>query len=136
MRCRTFELLFLGCTETGLYNEMLIHQHFPASSTFAHTHKTSTTLSTKIWQYGACIFTAARTLLICKLGTTSERKDLSFTYINVPHITSLLHGLELCTSHVHSISPKPLTRAAELCDAVPKGACLPKFPTMLPGISC
>ena len=44
--------------------------------------------------------------------------------MEIPHSVSLLDGLELCTSHVRSISTKPLTRAAELCDAVPKGACL------------
>ena len=47
--------------------------------------------------------------------------------MEIPHSASLLDGLELCTSHVRSISTKPLTRAAELCDAVPKGACLSKF---------
>ena len=46
--------------------------------------------------------------------------------MEIPHSASLLDGLELCTSHVRSISTKPLTRAAELCDAVPKGACLAK----------
>ena len=47
--------------------------------------------------------------------------------MEIPHSVSLLDGLELCTSHVRSISTKPLTRAAELCDAVPKGACFAKF---------
>ena len=47
--------------------------------------------------------------------------------MEIPHSVSLLDGLELCTSHVRSISTKPLTRAAELCDAVPKGACSVKF---------
>ena len=46
--------------------------------------------------------------------------------MEIPHSASLLDGLELCTSHVRSISTKPLTRAAELCDAVPKGACFVK----------
>ena len=46
--------------------------------------------------------------------------------MEIPHSVSLLDGLELCTSHVRSISTKPLTRAAELCDAVPKGACFSK----------
>ena len=46
--------------------------------------------------------------------------------MEIPHSASLLDGLELCTSHVRSISTKPLTRAAELCDAVPKGACFSK----------
>ena len=47
--------------------------------------------------------------------------------MEIPHSASLLDGLELCTSHVRSISTKPLTRAAELCDAVPKGACFAKI---------
>ena len=46
--------------------------------------------------------------------------------MEIPRSVSLLGGLELCTSHVRSISTKPLTRAAELCDAVPKGACFSK----------
>ena len=49
--------------------------------------------------------------------------------MEIPHSASLLDGLELCTSHVRSISTKPLTRAAELCDAVPKGACFIKINT-------
>ena len=55
--------------------------------------------------------------------------------MEIPHSVSLLDGLELCTSHVRSISTKPLTRAAELCDAVPKGACLAKI-NQNPGKFC
>ena len=47
--------------------------------------------------------------------------------MEIPHSASLLDGLELCTTHVRSISTEPLTRAAELCDAVPKGACSSKY---------
>ena len=56
--------------------------------------------------------------------------------MEIPHIVSLLDGLELCTSHVRSISTKPLTRAAELCDAVPKGACFSKFSSKIANFWC
>ena len=100
----------------------LIRTCLPHTHTHTHTH----THSTKTWQHGVCIFHTTSTILICENLSFRTENISRRSNMEIPHSVSLLDGLELCTSHVRSISTKPLTRAAELCDAVPKGACLQK----------